>query len=137
MPSDHVRKSSDDQDERDRDHSDHQLVIPLKVRIVASTPSAVELLGRQEHPPLSQLHEDLIIEEHCDENCNFENNRETEPDDLAEEEIANEAQGRANPHCETALDGPCLGKPELGLEGEHDSNVALHRHDENRKKGRQ
>ena len=109
MPSDHVRKSSDDQDERDRDHSDHQLVIPLKVRIVASTPSAVELLGRQEHPPLSQLHEDLIIE----------------------------AQGRANPHCETALDGPCLGKPELGLEGEHDRNVALHRHDENRKKGRQ
>ena len=34
------------------------------------------------------------------------------------------------------LMGPCLGKPELGLEGEHDSNVALHRHEENRKIGR-
>ena len=86
--------------------------------------------------PLPHRDGDLIIEEYRDENCDFKNKNEAEQDDLAEDDFARAAQGRDEPHCDTALDDPCLGQPDLGLEGEHDSDVTLPSHDENRKKGR-
>ena len=132
IPSDHVGHSSDDIDECDRDHDRRHLAIPLKVRVTAHTPVAGLLHGRQERPPLFQLDGDLVIEEHCDENCDFKDSREAKRDDLAENDLARAAQDRDEPHCDTALDGPCLGLPDLGLEGEHDSDVTLQRHDENR-----
>ena len=88
MPSDHVRQNSDDQYERGRDHDRHQLVIRLTVRVVARTLGAGRLHGHQERPPLSQLVGDLVIEEHCDDNCDFEDNRDTKRGDLFEEELA-------------------------------------------------
>ena len=136
MRGDHVRQSSEDRDDREGDHDRHQLVIALKVRVGARTPGAGRLHGRQERPPLPQLDGDLVIQEQCDENCDFKDKRKAERDDIAEDDFARAAQDRDEPHCDTALDGPCLGQPDLRFKGEHDSDVTLQRHDKNRKKGR-
>ena len=133
---DQIRQTSEDRDDREGDHDRHQLVISLKVCVGARTLGAGRLHGRQERPPLPHLDGDLIIEEYCDENCDFKDKNEAEQDDLAEDAFARAAQGSDEPHCDTALDDPCLGQPDLGLEREHDSDVTLPSHDENRKKGR-
>ena len=123
-----IRQNSDDQDDHEQDHDGRQLVLPQKVRIVARSPGAVRVHGRQNRPPLSQLHDDLVIEERCDDNCDFEDNHEAEPDDQRREAHACTAHDRDEPRCDAALGGPCLGQPDLGLEREHDSDVTLQRH---------
>ena len=49
--------------------------------MAARSPGAGRLHGRQNHPPLSQLDDNLVIEERYHKYCDFEENREVDMDD--------------------------------------------------------